>query len=127
MGVPVPLLLFWEPSWGWVIAANVLLGINQGLTWSTTIVMKIDLVGPARRGLAMGFNEAAGYLAVAATGMATGWLADTDWDRHVPSGRLRSPRPRPVDRGVANHDHARHEPRTTPQPTRRITGWRSSP
>ena len=75
VGAPVPLLLIWAPSWWWVIAANVLLGINQGLTWSTTIVMKIDLVGPARRGLAMGFNEAAGYLAVAATAAATGWLA----------------------------------------------------
>ena len=75
IGVPVPLLLIWAPSWGWVIAANVLLGINQGLTWSTTIVMKIDLVGPARRGLAMGFNEAAGYLAVAVMGWATGALA----------------------------------------------------
>jgi hypothetical protein len=57
IGLPVPLLLIWAPSWWWVIAANILLGINQGLTWSTTIVMKIDLVGPARRGLAMGFNE----------------------------------------------------------------------
>jgi MFS family permease len=56
IGLPVPLLLIWAPSWGWVIAANVLLGINQGLTWSTTVIMKIDLVGPARRGLAMGFN-----------------------------------------------------------------------
>ena len=75
IGVPVPLLLIWAPTWGWVIAANVLLGINQGLTWSTTIVMKIDLVGPQRRGLAMGFNEAAGYLALAVTGLATGYLA----------------------------------------------------
>jgi MFS family permease len=75
LGVPVPLLLIWAPDWGWVIAANILLGINQGLTWSTTIVMKIDLVGPARRGLAMGLNEAAGYTAVAATALATGWLA----------------------------------------------------
>ena len=75
IGVPVPLLLIWAPSWGWVIAANILLGINQGLTWSTTIVMKIDLVGPARRGLAMGFNEAAGYGALAATALVTGWLA----------------------------------------------------
>jgi MFS family permease len=75
IGLPVPLLLIWAPSWWWVIAANILLGINQGLTWSTTIVMKIDLVGPARRGLAMGFNEAAGYFALAATSAATGWLA----------------------------------------------------
>jgi MFS family permease len=73
--VPVPLLLIWAPSWGWVVAANVLLGINQGLTWSTTVIMKIDLVGPSRRGLAMGLNEAAGYLAVAATALATGYLA----------------------------------------------------
>lgn len=74
IGLPIPLLLIWAPSWSWVIAANILLGINQGLTWSTTVIMKIDLVGPARRGLAMGFNEAAGYLAVAATALATGWL-----------------------------------------------------
>jgi MFS family permease len=75
IALPVPLLLIWAPSWGWVIAANVLLGVNQGLTWSTTVIMKIDLVGPARRGLAMGLNEAAGYLAVAATAVATGYLA----------------------------------------------------
>ena len=75
VALPVPLLLIWAPSWGWVVAANVLLGINQGLTWSTTVIMKIDLVGPARRGLAMGLNEAAGYGAVAATALATGYLA----------------------------------------------------
>ena len=75
IGLPVPLLLMWAPSWGWVILANVLLGINQGLTWSTTVIMKIDLVGPARRGLAMGLNEAAGYGAVAITALATGYLA----------------------------------------------------
>ncbi len=75
VAVPVPLLLIWAPSWGWVIAANVLLGVSQGMTWSTTVVMKIDLVGPARRGLAMGLNEAAGYAAVAATALATGYLA----------------------------------------------------
>jgi MFS family permease len=76
IGLPVPLLLMWAPSWGWVIAANVLLGVNQGLTWSTTVIMKIDLVGPARRGLAMGLNEAAGYGAVAATALATGYIAE---------------------------------------------------
>jgi MFS family permease len=75
MGVPVPLLLIWAPSWGFVIAANVLLGLNQGLTWSTTVIMKIDLVGPARRGLAMGLNEAAGYGSLAATALATGFIA----------------------------------------------------
>jgi MFS family permease len=75
VGVPVPLLLIWAPSWGYVIAANVLLGVNQGLAWSTTVIMKIDLAGPARRGLAMGLNEAAGYGALAATALATGYIA----------------------------------------------------
>jgi MFS family permease len=75
LAIPVPLLLIWAPSWGWVIFANVLLGINQGLTWSTTVVMKIDLVGPHQRGLAMGFNEAAGYGAVALTAVIAGYLA----------------------------------------------------
>jgi MFS family permease len=75
IGLPVPLLLIWAPNWGWIIAANVLLGLNQGLTWSTTVIMKIDLAGPARRGLAMGLNEAAGYAAVAATALATGFIA----------------------------------------------------
>ena len=75
VGTPVPLLLMWAPSWGWVVAANVLLGLNQGLTWSTTVIMKIDLAGPERRGLAMGLNEAAGYGAVAVTAVATGWIA----------------------------------------------------
>jgi len=75
IAMPVPLILIWAPSWGWVIVANVLLGVNQGLTWSTTVIMKIDLVGPAKRGLAMGFNEAAGYGAVALTALATGFIA----------------------------------------------------
>jgi MFS family permease len=75
IAIPVPLLLIWAPSWGWVVAANVLLGINQGLTWSTTVIMKIDLVGPRRRGLAMGLNEAAGYGAVGLTAMVAGYLA----------------------------------------------------
>ena len=75
VGLPVPLLLIAAPDWSWVIAANVLLGLNQGLTWSTTVVMKVDLVGPARRGLATGLNEAAGYGALAVTALATGWLA----------------------------------------------------
>jgi MFS family permease len=75
VGLPVPLLLIWAPSWGWVVAANVLLGVNQGLCWSTTVIMKIDLAGPRRRGLAMGLNEAAGYLAVALTAYLTGLIA----------------------------------------------------
>ncbi|TQM64236.1 putative MFS family arabinose efflux permease [Humibacillus xanthopallidus] len=84
IALPVPLLLIWAPSWGWVIAANVLLGVSQGMTWSTTVVMKIDLVGPARRGLAMGFNEAAGYAAVAVTALATGYIAQAHGLRPEP-------------------------------------------
>lgn len=75
VAAPVPFLLMWAPSWNWVLAANVLLGASQGLTWSTTVIMKIDLVGPKQRGLAMGLNEFAGYLAVAASALATGWIA----------------------------------------------------
>ena len=75
VGLPVPLLLIWAPAWGWIVAANVLLGVNQGLCWSTTVIMKIDLAGPRRRGLAMGLNEAAGYLAVALTAYLTGLIA----------------------------------------------------
>jgi MFS family permease len=75
LGLPVPLLIIWAPTWGWIVAANVLLGVNQGLCWSTTVIMKIDLAGPQRRGLAMGLNEAAGYLAVALTAYLTGLIA----------------------------------------------------
>jgi MFS family permease len=75
IGLPVPVLILLAPSWTWVAFANVLLGINQGLCWSTTVIMKIDLVGPVRRGLAMGLNEAAGYLAVSAAAFASGYLA----------------------------------------------------
>jgi MFS family permease len=75
IGVPVPFLLMFGPSWGWIVFANVLLGVNQGLTWSTTVIMKIDLVGPKQRGLAMGLNEASGYGAVALTSLAAGYLA----------------------------------------------------
>jgi MFS family permease len=77
IALPVPLLLILGPSWGWIVAANVVLGISQGLTWSTTVIMKMDLVGPSRRGLAMGLNEAAGYLGVAATALITGYIAST--------------------------------------------------
>lgn len=113
VGLPVPLLLIWAPNWGWVIAANVLLGVNQGLTWSTTVIMKIDLVGPERRGLAMGFNEAAGYGALALTALVTGYIA-----AHA------GLRPDPFYLGIAyaglglglsvlfvreTHGHARHE------------------
>ena len=73
--VPVPFLLMWAPSWGWVLFANALLGVSQGFTWSTTVIMKIDLVGPERRGLAMGLNEFAGYLAVGLSAFATAYVA----------------------------------------------------
>jgi MFS family permease len=75
VATPVPFLLMWSPAWSGVLAANVLLGISQGLTWSTTVIMKIDLAGPKNRGLAMGLNEFAGYLAVALSALATGWIA----------------------------------------------------
>jgi MFS family permease len=75
--LPVPAIILLAPSWEWVVFANVLLGINQGLCWSTTVIMKIDLVGPERRGLAMGLNEASGYLAVSAAALVSGYLAST--------------------------------------------------
>jgi MFS family permease len=112
-GLPVPIIIMLAPSWDWVVFANVLLGVNQGLCWSTTVIMKIDLVGPRRRGLAMGLNEAAGYLAVAAAALASGYLAS----RY-------GLRPEPFMLGVVfalaglivsaafvrdSHPHARHE------------------
>jgi MFS family permease len=75
VAVPVPFLLMWAPTWTWMLVANALLGISQGLTWSTTVIMKVDLVGPRRRGLAMGVNEFAGYVAVAGSALVTGWIA----------------------------------------------------
>ena len=116
IGLPVPLLLMWAPTWSWVVFANVLLGVNQGLTWSTTVIMKIDLAGPKQRGLAMGLNEAAGYGAVAVTALATGVIA-----------ARYGLRPEPFFLGVAyaalglglstlfvreTHAHARHEATT---------------
>ncbi|TXE13532.1 MFS transporter [Algoriphagus aquimarinus] len=75
VGLPVPLILIYATNWNWIIAANILLGINQGLTWSSTVVMKIDLVGDRNRGLAMGLNESAGYLAVGIVAFLTGLIA----------------------------------------------------
>ena len=77
VAIPVPFMLMWAPTWGWVIVANLLLGISQGLTWSTTVIMKIDLAGPDNRGTAMGLNEFAGYFAVAGAALATGYVAST--------------------------------------------------
>ena len=75
-GLPVPFVLMFAPSWNWIIFANVLLGVNQGLAWSSTVIMKIDLVGQKDRGLAMGINEFAGYLSVGIVAFLTSWIAD---------------------------------------------------
>lgn len=75
LGIPVPFMIMFAPSWGWIMAANVLLGVNQGLAWSMTVIMKVDLAGPRQRGLAVGLNEFAGYLAVGITASLTGYLA----------------------------------------------------
>ncbi len=83
-GLPVPFMIMWAPRWGWVVAANALLGINQGLAWSMTVIMKIDLVGPKSRGLAIGINEFAGYVAVGVTAFLTGYLASRYGLRPVP-------------------------------------------
>lgn len=116
VALPVPLMLMWAPSWNWILVANVLLGVSQGLTWSTTVIMKIDLAGPSRRGFAMGLNEFAGYGAVALSALATGYIAAT---YHL--------RPEPFYLGVAfaviglllsallvreTQTHARHEGRS---------------
>jgi MFS family permease len=134
VGLPVPFVLILAPEWGWVVAANILLGVNQGLTWSTTVLMKIDLVGPRRRGLALGLNEASGYLAVAVTAFLTGAIAE--------SAGLR---PAPFFLGIAiaglglgasvlfvreTHGHALHEGRQTATPAVDAhwlrLAWRSS-
>jgi MFS family permease len=84
VGLPVPFLIMWAPAWEWIVAANLLLGINQGLAWSMTVIMKIDLVGPRQRGFAVGLNEFAGYLAVGLTAFLTGYLATIYGLRPVP-------------------------------------------
>jgi len=84
IGVPVPLLILWAPSWAWIVVANVFLGINQALCWSMTVNMKIDIVGPARRGFALGLNESAGYGAVGLVTLLSGYLAATYGLRHGP-------------------------------------------
>jgi MFS family permease len=133
LAVPVPFVLMKAPSWSWVLAANVLLGVSQGLTWSTTVIMKIDLAGPADRGLAMGLNEFAGYLAVAGSALATGHIA-----------AVHGLRPQPFYLGIAfaltglilsalvvreTHGHARHEATRRsdePQPSQRALFVRTS-
>ncbi|MGX7874710.1 MFS transporter [Mesorhizobium sp. ORM6] len=83
-GLPVPFIVIWAPSWGWIIAANALLGISQGFAWSMTVIMKVDLVGPKGRGMAVGLNEFAGYFAVGVTAFLTGYLAGQYGLRPVP-------------------------------------------
>jgi MFS family permease len=122
VGLPVPFMIIWAPNWTWVVAANALLGVNQGFAWSMTVIMKVDLVGPKSRGLAVGLNEFAGYLAVGLTAYLTGYLAAEY-----------SLRPAPIYLGIAyavlgtalsillvrdTRDHVRleigHRQRTTP-------------
>ena len=83
-GLPVPFMLMWAPDWNWIIAANALLGVSQGFAWSMTVIMKVDLVGPKGRGLAVGLNEAAGYIALGLTALATGYLAAAYGLRPIP-------------------------------------------
>ena len=145
-GLPVPFMIIWAPSWEWIIAANALLGINQGLAWSMTVIMKIDLVGPKSRGLAVGLNEFAGYLAVGVTAFLTGYLASqyglrpapfylgigyaVFGSRPVDPARSRHARPRPLGGcGHAQQAAADQLPRglrahlvPRPQPLRRLAG-----
>ncbi len=125
IALPVPFLLMWAPTWSWVLFANVLLGASQGLTWSTTVIMKIDLVGPKRRGLAMGLNESAGYVACAFSALATGYIA-----------AAYGLRPEPFYLGIAfaaiglvlsaflvreTHGHAQHEAKSHATSARAVT------
>ncbi|MBI3964044.1 MAG: MFS transporter, partial [Chloroflexi bacterium] len=132
IGLPVPFLVMLAPSWSWIVFANVLLGVNQGLCWSTTVIMKIDLVGPYRRGLALGLNEFAGYLAVSLAALAAGYVAAAT-----------ALRPQPFYLGVAfavlglffslflvreTHGHAHHEAKlTTPTADSKVATAPSQP
>jgi len=136
IATPVPFLLMWAPSWNWVLLANLFLGVSQGLTWSTTVIMKIDLAGPKNRGLAMGINEFAGYLAVGIAAFATGWIAENY-----------GLSPEPYYMGVIfvlvglllstvyireTHQHAKHEAslhplhQNTEAPSQRTIFWRTT-
>lgn len=136
VAVPVPLLLMWAPSWIWILVANALLGISQGLTWSTTVIMKIDLVGAKRRGLAMGLNEFAGYIALAISALVTGWIAARYGLRPQPfhmgvafviAGLLLSVLSVRETRHFASQEAKLHEqPLLEPAPTPRYVFWRTS-
>ena len=120
VALPVPVLIALAPSWGWIVAANVFLGVNQGLAWSMTVVMKIDLVGPRRRGLALGLNESAGYVGVAVTARSAGALAASFAPaRHRLGRRGGHRRGRPRDLGAlrARHGRARRPGAARPRPT----------
>ena len=104
IGLPVPFMIAWGPSWSWVVAANALLGINQGFAWSMTVIMKVDLVGPKSRGLAVGLNEFAGYLSVGLTAVARRLYRPTLWSAAaalLPRHRLRRARSHSLDSACA--------------------------
>lgn len=135
VAAPVPFLLMWAPSWGWVLFANLLLGVSQGLTWSTTVIMKIDLAGAKKRGLAMGLNEFAGYFAVAASALATGWLAASYGLRPQPfylgvgfvaAGLVLSALVVRETKGHVAHESSLHEDRTDARPTQGEVFWRTT-
>ena len=127
VGLPVPFIIMWAPHWEWIVAANALLGVNQGFAWSMTVIMKIDLVGPKSRGLAVGINEFAGYLAVGITAFLTGYIA-----------QRYGLRPAPIYLGVAyavlgtvlsillvgdTRDHVRLEIKGSQQPATHTNFW----
>jgi MFS family permease len=135
IAAPVPLLLMWAPSWAWVLFANALLGVSQGLTWSTTVIMKIDLTGPTRRGLAMGLNEFAGYVAAAGSAFATGLIAAEHGLRPQPFylgvgfvivGGLLSVLSVRETRGHVAAEALLHAEASAAQPSRREVFWRTT-
>ncbi|MDI3286818.1 MFS transporter [Polyangium sp. 15x6] len=136
IAAPVPFLLMWAPSFAWVLFANVLLGVSQGLTWSTTVIMKIDLAGPKNRGLAMGFNEFAGYFAVAGSALATGWIAARYGLRPEPfylgigfvalGLGLSALAVRETKHHAAHESRLHGEPSTRGAPTQREIFWRTT-
>ena len=118
VGLPVPFMIGWGPSWGWIVAANALLGVNQGFAWSMTVIMKIDLVGPKSRGLAVGLNEFAGYLSVGLTAFLTGYIAAAL--RPAPGAVLSRHRLRRSRSRAVRPARRRHAPSCRPR-TRPIT------
>jgi MFS family permease len=135
VAAPVPFLLMWAPSWYWMLFANLLLGISQGLTWSTTVIMKIDLAGPKNRGLAMGLNEFAGYFAVAGSALATGFVA-SEWGLRpepfylgivfVAAGLFLSVFIVKETRHHVDHEAGLHEDKDADLPSHREIFWRTS-